>query len=314
MDLFVPPSSEGIIPFDFDSVIVLCYVYLGRCPVAVDYSLTSDVSLKNLPLLRHGELESRGVKDILTYLRKQNYGLEYSVTDAEGVQLAALVSTIERQITPAVEWFMWGEDEVFTRFTGKLSTKSRNCLSSFYLTHRWRNKKIDAVKHANLSQSLRTISDAELAHSVYNTARRCLTTLSYILGKNRYIVGNKPTAVDAYLFARMWPLLLYESRHGTVDWTHVGRTGVYGGQSASHPLISHLLQCPNLVSHFSRILDESFPKSAACFIRNLRPEDRGFVNCVSAHPVRDCIVFGIGITGLFIAYARYAGLIGMSYG
>ncbi|KAF6769918.1 hypothetical protein AHF37_11643 [Paragonimus kellicotti] len=181
----------------------------------------------------------------------ENYGLEYDLTDAKNVELVSLVAVIERQLMPALDWFLWGEDDVFVRFTRECYTTRLSRLTSFYLPHQWRSNKIRRAKHSQLTHCLRQMSETERMNEVSN---RMVSTFIPL-----------PTAVDAYLFGQLWPLLLYEARHGTADWSVLGHATNYTGQSASHPLIAHLLQCPNLVAHFIRIQNEYFPKAAASF-------------------------------------------------
>ncbi|KAA0190348.1 Metaxin-3, partial [Fasciolopsis buskii] len=244
---------------------------------------------------------------------EQNYGLEYGLSDADVVELASLVSAVDRQLTPAVDWFLWGEDSVFVKYTRKWCSASLSRLSAFYLPYKWRQRKVYLSRHSQLVQCLRHKSDAEIARELYGMAKRCLTAFSYILGKKTYFVGDRPTAIDAYVFSRLWPLLHYESQQGNVSWHSVGPSGNIDSavQSASHPLISHVLQCPNLVAHFIRIQNEFFPKAAEHFRRGETSlgKARLISDAFVAHPVRDCLLFAGFVAGVFVAYAHSKGLI-----
>uniref|UniRef100_A0A183B9U3 Tom37 domain-containing protein n=1 Tax=Echinostoma caproni TaxID=27848 RepID=A0A183B9U3_9TREM len=193
--------------------------------------------------------------------------LEYGLNDADVVELAALVSVVDRQLSPAVDWFLWGEDDVFVGYTRKWCSAHLSRLASMYLPNKWRQRKIHLATHSQLVHCLRQLTDNEIGCELYGLAKRCLTALSYILGKKTYFVGDRPTAIDAYVFSRLWPLLHYESQQGNVSWLTIGPTGASPSlcQSASHPLIAHVIQCPNLVAHFIRIQSEFFPKAAAHF-------------------------------------------------
>ncbi|TGZ59781.1 hypothetical protein CRM22_008893 [Opisthorchis felineus] len=312
MELCVSPGANGLVSHDSDSLVVLAYIYLGNCPMKLNDASHNDSRFTKLPLLRHGGIETQGISKILSYLRSQNYGLEYGISDAESVELASLVTLIERQLTPAIDWFLWGEDEVFVKFTRPCYTASIGRLESLYLPFRWRAYKMDRTRHKHLTHCFRQISDTVLGQELYAMGKRCLTALSYILDKKKYFLADRPTAVDAYLFGRLWPLLLFEARHGTADWTSLDNAKTYNGHSASHPLVQHLLQCPNLVSHFIRIQNTYFPKAAASFRKDIalsHSKRQQTLGLVTAHPVRDCVVVGVGITVLFLMYARRIGLI-----
>ncbi|THD23805.1 Metaxin-3 [Fasciola hepatica] len=313
MELFISPGSSSVVSFDPDSILVLAYLYLGKCPIDVKDTMHDNASLSKLPLLRHGSVEKSGSVDVINYLRSQNYGLEYGLNDTDVVELASLVSAVNRQLTPAIDWFLWGEDNVFVKYTRKWCSASLSRLNALYLPHKWRQRKVYLAKHSQLVHCLRHMTDAEIGHELYGLAKRCLTAFSYILGKKTYFVGDRPTAIDAYVFSRLWPLLHYESQQGNVSWQSIGGTDGSGSvaQSASHPLIAHVLQCPNLVAHFIRIQNEFFPKAAAHFRRDetLLGKTNPIGDAFANHPVRDCLLFAGLAAGVFVAYAHSKGLI-----
>lgn len=264
-------------------------------------------------MLRHANIEKHGVKDIVTYLRSENYGLEYGLADIENVELASLVGLLERQLFPAVDWFLWCDDTVFAKFTRKCYTTALSQLSAVFMPFRWRKWQMHRTRHSQLTHCLRRKSDTEIENELYAAAKRCLTAMSYILGDKKYFVGERPTAADAYLFSRLWPLLLYESKHGTANWTCPCEAPAYRGHSSTHPLISHVLQCSNLVAHFIRIQGTYFQQAAATFRKEIalsaskrQTADSGLL---TIHPLRDCLLVGIGLLAAFLLYARNHGMI-----
>ncbi|CAH8582009.1 unnamed protein product [Schistosoma intercalatum] len=141
-----------------------------------------------------------------------------------------------------------------------------------------------------------------LRKELYSLAKLCITSLAYILGENTYFIGDRPTAVDAYVFALMWPLLMYESQHGDSNWWDIDYNSSSSTclQSGSHHLITHLLQCPNLMRFFKNISSKYFQKHTKCF----RKEKSSVIDkSVVSHPIRDCILWGTGVVGLFLTYA-----------
>ncbi|KAA0185893.1 hypothetical protein FBUS_11104 [Fasciolopsis buskii] len=71
MELFISPGRGGIVSFDPDSVLVLAYLYLGKCPINVNDTMHDDALLSKLPLLRHGTVETSGAVPVINYLRSQ---------------------------------------------------------------------------------------------------------------------------------------------------------------------------------------------------------------------------------------------------
>ncbi|CAH8860648.1 unnamed protein product [Trichobilharzia szidati] len=275
-----------------------------------------DGNASGYPILCHDSKNYSGIPVILTYLRKENYGLEYELSDTEGVKLCALISAIERRLAPAVNWFLWADDCVYTKFTRRMYFESIGFMRQLYIPHIWRNEKIKRAKSSQLVICLKNMSELEIGEHLYSLAKICFTSLSYVLNENTYFVGNRPTAVDAYVFAFLWPLLLYESEHGDSNWWDIDYTKVPSSvaslssssssahvQSSTHQLITHLLQCPNLIRYFKHILVKYFPKQVKYF----KKDKSSLVDkSTLSHPVRDCILWGTGVAGLFLTYAYYS--------
>ncbi|CAH8535262.1 unnamed protein product [Schistosoma turkestanicum] len=267
-------------------------------------------TVENFPILSHDSKDYHGIPVILTYLRKENYGLEYELSDVEGVQSCALISIIERRLAPAIDWFLWADDLVYTKFTRRMYFESIGFMKQLYIPHIWRNMKVMKAKSSQLVMCLKKMSDSEIGEHLYSLAKLCITSLAYMLGENTYFVGDRPTAVDAYVFAFLWPLLMYESEYGNdTNWWDIDYksstpfTPNYV-QSGSHQLITHLFQCPNLIKFFKNILIKYFPKHMKYF----RKEKSSIIDKSTGapHPIRDCILWGTGVVGLFLTYAYYS--------
>ena len=64
------------------------------------------------------------------------------------------------------------------------------------------------------------------------------------------VIYSSPTAMDAYVFGRLWPLLNYD------------RTCRKHEASINHRLISHIYQCENLLNLCRRVQRLCFPAAA----------------------------------------------------
>ncbi|KAH8857684.1 Metaxin-3 [Schistosoma japonicum] len=322
MDLTILSAPDELLPCDPNCLLILCYIRLKEARINIKVKLPDHSSVGEFPVLNHDSKDYHGIPVILTYLRKENYGLEYDLSDTEGVQLCALISTIDRRLAPAVDWFLWADDSVYAKFTRKMYFGSLRFFQQLYIPHIWRNRQINKAKSSQLITCLKNMSESESRRAfrflllsecsswtmklgLYSLAKLCITSLSYILGENTFFVGDRPTAVDAYVFAFMWPLLMYESQHGDSNWWDVDykSSSTNYVQSGSHQLITHLLQCPNLMRFFKHILSKYFSKHIKCF----RNEKSSIVDkSAVSHPVRDCLLWGAGVVGLFVTYAYYS--------
>ncbi|CAI2731675.1 unnamed protein product [Schistosoma spindalis] len=308
MDLTILSAPDEYLPCDPECLLIFCYIRFKGARMNIKMKVPDQFTVENFPVLSHDNKEYHRIPIILTYLRKENYGLEYELSDIEGVQLCALISTIERRLAPAINWFLWGDDFVYTKFTRKMYFGSIGFIKQLYIPYIWRNKKLNKAKSSQLVICLKNMSDSEIGEYLYSLAKLCITSLAYILGENTYFIGDRPTAVDAYVFAFMWPLLMYESQHGDSNWWDIDYSSSSSLsstclQSGSHHLITHLLQCPNLIRFFKNISSKYFQKYTKCF----RKEKSSVIDKSDvSHPIRDCILWGTGVVGLFLTYAYYS--------
>ncbi|CAH8599280.1 unnamed protein product [Heterobilharzia americana] len=304
MDLTILSGPGELLPCDPECMLVYCYIRLKGAPINLKMESPYRKNPIDYPILSHDSKNYSGIPVILTYLRRENYGLEYELSDVEGVQLCALISAIERRLSPAVNWFLWSDDSVYTKFTRRIYFETIGFMHQFYIPYIWRNERIRIAKSSQLVICLKSMSESQIGEYLYALAKLCITSLSYILGENTYFVGNRPTAVDAYIFAYIWPLLLYESEHGDASWWDMdyNKSSSRHVQSGLHQLITHLLQCPNIIRHFKHIVSKYFPKQVKYFKKEKLVLDKSTVS----HPIRDCLLWGTGVAGLFIIYAYYS--------
>ncbi|EUB55037.1 Metaxin-3 [Echinococcus granulosus] len=259
MDLYVWPDGRGIESFDSDCLVVITYLRLGGCPINLKSCRNSDKSyFYRTPLLIHGSNEVTGVSKIIEYLRKENYGLEYELSDEELARLESLVTSLERRVTPACRWLIWADTSVYHSYTSLLYRSNLSYLQGLWYPRRWRDKLIQSAEFSQLTlctngNTKNRYRDVEL--TLYEGVIRCLTALSYILSDKQFFFGDKPSAIDAYLFGRLWPLLNYDCMRRQQE------------SKICHRLINHVYQCENLLQLCCRVQRLCFP-SAASTIRS----------------------------------------------
>ncbi|KAL5104367.1 Metaxin-3 [Taenia crassiceps] len=227
------------------------YLRLGGCPINLNSCCDSDISnFSSTPLLIHGKNVITDVSKIIDYLRKENYGLEYEFSDEELARLETLVTSVERRITPACRWLIWADANVYRLYTSILYRSNLSYFQGLWYPRRWRDELIESAEFSQLT--LCTNRNTKSRHrdievTLYEGAIRCLTALSYILGDKQFFLGDKPSAIDAYVFGRLWPLLNYD------------RVCRQQESKICYRLISHIYQCDNLLHLCCRVQRLCFP-------------------------------------------------------
>lgn len=82
------------------------------------------------------------------------------------MKMAAITDMVERQLVPAVHWFLWGEDAVFVKFTKPSYCTDLGRVRSLYLPHRWRRGMTEQARTSQLSHCFRSLSDVEMGCEV----------------------------------------------------------------------------------------------------------------------------------------------------
>ncbi|VDM17036.1 unnamed protein product [Hydatigera taeniaeformis] len=323
MDLYVWPCSEGIESFDSDCLVVITYLRLGGCLINLNSCRDCDKSdFHNIPLLVHGSNTVTTVSKIINYLRKENYGLEYELSDEELARLESLVTSVERRVTPACRWLIWADSNVYRSYTSAFYRSNLSYLQGLWYPRRWRDKLVEAAEFSQLA--LCTNRDAKgrrrnVEMTLYEGAIRCLTALSYILGDKQFFFGDKPSAIDAYVFGRLWPLLNYD------------RLCRQQESKICHRLISHIYQCENLLNLCGRVQRLCFPAAISTMRSSANAQTEvdekagvrrgGWLSSLFSVPTvlpsclvpfRDSLVFGFLALVILGVFGIGSGLIGFS--
>ncbi|VDD75117.1 unnamed protein product [Mesocestoides corti] len=206
--------------------------------------------MNSIPLLVHGSNEVTTVHKIIEYLRKE--ASKYELSDEELARLDSLVTSLERRITPAFRWLLWADTNVYNSYTSLLYRSKLPYFYGLWLLRCWRKRIIENTEFSQLSLCSKSNSKNRYKE-LFEGARRCLTALSYVLGKKPFFFGERPSAIDAYVFGRLWPLLNYDRLCRKQN-------------SNIHRLISHVYQCENLFLLCRRVQRLCFPSGADSFL------------------------------------------------
>ncbi|VEL22516.1 unnamed protein product [Protopolystoma xenopodis] len=146
------------------------YIGLAKAPMNIYGNVVgSSTSLDNLPLLAHDNSKVTGVKDILTYLRKENYGLEYQLSDSDTIKMAALIGNIESCLLPAMKYFLWSEPNVYSMYTRRIYSHDFNWIYGAYRLYQWKSRYTREARYSQLDNCYREATDIKLVRNSVNS-------------------------------------------------------------------------------------------------------------------------------------------------
>jgi len=211
MNLYVWPSHGSLESIDPESLTIITYAKIAQAPV----NIFSDVKPwfcpnYTLPFLRHSRNDSVGLKYIIPYFRKENYGVEYHLSDDDLTKLNVLTLNIHQDLIPAIDYLMWSHKSNYHRVTcglfGSAIGFPMNLIWSSILKIRTTEKILNS-RLSFQSMSKVKLNDEIIQSTLYSAAKRCLTSLEYILNEKEYFISDKPTYIDAVLYGYLRPII-----------------------------------------------------------------------------------------------------------
>ncbi|KAL3318195.1 Metaxin-3 [Cichlidogyrus casuarinus] len=278
------------------------YFYLGKSGTLLrnDEIRNPSYSLfQNLPVLFHANHSTTKVSNILSYLRNENYGLEYEFNDSEIVTLNTLINLVETNILPALNWFMWYEPSAYN-VTRKYYKDSLNSYFGFLHINRWRWHVLNKCRSSQLELCLLSDKNDEIiSKMLYDRCKQSLTALSHILAHKNYFLGDKASAADAYVFGRLAPFLIINH--------HMLRSN-----EQPHHLLIHIYGCNNLIEHSRRIQESCYSQAHGVFkasLDSLMEKSHSLKSGWFIPGFSEAAIFTIFFGSIFILYAKNMGLI-----
>lgn len=107
--------------------------------------------MRNIPKLTHGINEITGVSNIIEYLRKENYGLEYDLSEEELTRLDSLIASVERRIAPACRWFLWADSNIYGSYTYRRYRSNLPLLWGLWYPRKWREELVESAEFSQLA-------------------------------------------------------------------------------------------------------------------------------------------------------------------
>lgn len=240
--------------------------------------------------MRQGDVTETKVANIFSYLRQQNLGCDFNLSNKQSADVVAFISMMEEKLLPALLHTWWIDSQAYVDVTRPWYAKASPFPLNLFVPgsrQKWANKRVFVGKGSE------NISETDVEAKIYKDARECLNNLAHKLGEKDYFFGNSPSSLDAVVFGYVAPLLKAPLN--------------------TNQLINHLKQCDNLGLHCSRILRLYFPLSEEEMEKKRKQEERKQKESENTkefpNKKRNMILAGIFAATSMVTYAFLSGLI-----
>ncbi|KAI0235428.1 Metaxin-1 [Lamellibrachia satsuma] len=291
MQLRIWGGDWGIPSVDHKCLSVMAYCRFTTVPVKfVKTNNPWRSPTGELPILDSDGTTVTGVSHIFSFLRKQRWGTDYSLTARQCADILAFSALIEEKLMPALEYMWWVETKTYVDITRPWYVQALPFLLKFYLpTSRQRATE----NRARYCKGHELMTDSELENKLYKEAKKCMNLLSTKLGDNDYFFGSTPSSLDALVFGALAPLL-----------------------KVPFPVVilrNHFKGCSNLWSLCQRILDKYFPLSPeeedALKKKNEQRSKQTDILSDFPHKKRNMFIAGVVAVAAMVSYALLSGLV-----
>ncbi|KAL5004858.1 hypothetical protein ScPMuIL_018314 [Solemya velum] len=241
MELHVWKGDWNLPSVDPNCLAALAYCKFAGVPVCVKKTNNPWKSPSGeLPVLIHGKVTETSINNIFGYLRKQNWGSDFDLTNKQSADVIAYTSLLEEKLLPALLHSWWIDGKTYVDVTRPWYAKAAPFPLNFFLPGQKQRQASDRVY---TSKGIgENVLDTEIDAKIYKEAKECLNHLSYKLGDQDFFFGSSPSSLDALVFGFLAPIL---------------NAPLPGSQ-----LTNHLRGCPNLCSLCTKIIQRFFPPSA----------------------------------------------------
>jgi len=240
MELHHWPSKKqwGLPSFDIDSLHLLAHIKFSGVPVTFVPAQKSWLQKKShhLPSLRTSTDEFLNSKQkMIEYLRLKYIEPDTWLSKDQKLHILPLKALIEDKLLPCIHANIWLDSNNFTELTRGVYAKS----CQYPLNFTFPNKLHQAISDFVKSKQLATDDEMmKIVEKLNPDGAEALNLFSDFLGEKDYLLGHKPSSVDALLFAVLAPLF---------------KMPLQGSR-----LQNHLKGCHNLTRYINRILSTYF--------------------------------------------------------
>jgi len=147
-------------------------------------------------------------QDIVKHLKQHGFDLDAGFAGDEVVSdIAPFTALIEEKLLPAVLYTLWMDTDNYSAVTHQLYAKSCRLPMNFVVPVRMQKRHEEFLRTLKFWDKEAPIDDKIINTALITPACSVLGALSEYLDAKEWFLGDKPSSLDALLFALLAPLL-----------------------------------------------------------------------------------------------------------
>lgn len=203
MELLVWEGDYGLTSIDSECLHVITYCIMTKAPVTIKFGRNSMVYYKKYPLLVRGSLKLRNVQDIISYLRLHGYTLDYNVSLKQCTDSYAFANIVGKRFKEMMYYVWWLNDDNYDRLTYAWYLKAM----PFPFNHLY-PRYCKKIARRVLESSVPPDEEKDATKNyIFILAAETFSALSTRLGDSIFFYGDKPSSLDALVYAYLAPLV-----------------------------------------------------------------------------------------------------------
>jgi len=208
---WAPAPKLGLPSCDINSLHALTYIKLAMADVNL-YPMQQSFRGEGKVLGRLHTTEGRDImnsKDIVKHLKRQGFDLDFGIAEDLASDIAPLTALIEEKLLPAVLYTLWMDAPNYHSVTHQVYAKSCHIPLNFVVPVRMQKQQEELVrvlKFWNKGDDEK-LDEKTVDAALMTPACSVLSLLSQFLGEKEFLLGEKPSTLDALLFSVLAPIM-----------------------------------------------------------------------------------------------------------
>ncbi|XP_068740405.1 metaxin-1-like isoform X1 [Montipora capricornis] len=176
--------------------------FIGQSLEEVQVPLTERVQRPywEFPVLRSGGDVVTTTSKIMDYFRRKNFNADYHLNAKQGADTLAFVSMVHSKLYPAISYTFWMDESNYTKLTRPWYAKRLPFPLNYFVPGKMSRQKRSQICEGAYSQET---DNLQLENKLFKDALECFKFLSTILGDKEFFFGDRPTYLDAVVFANL---------------------------------------------------------------------------------------------------------------
>lgn len=289
-ELNVWSGDWGLPSIDYKCLQMLAFCRFSGVPIKTNF--TNNPIWTQLPSFVHKSTKLSELRQIVNYLKEQNYSADFNLSAKDMSDVFAYESLLKSQLEPALLYLLWADDHNYVELMRGWYAKRLPFPTNYFIPNHYKSAAEKTIRSRFGSQVLNSDrSDAIIETVIIGEAQKCLTLLSERL-KDEYFFGKNPSSFDALVFGYLAPLLKVPT--------------------SNRVLQNHLKSCDNLNKFVNKILKKYFPtvkdSDSKTTTTSDNTQDSDELN-EFPHKWTDILLSGLFATAAMIGYALVTGLV-----